>query len=173
MKKLLLVSFAIIGFSWVASAQDVKLGIKGGINLSSLNGDDVPSNFDARTGYHIGVAAQLGLGDKFALQPEVLYSAQGANDLDIDYVNIPILVKYKFLEFLSFEAGPQFGVLVNDDYEDIIETKSFDLSAALGAGVEFGKFFAQARYNFGFTDIIEEDDIKNGTFQLSVGYYFF
>ncbi|MBW1295160.1 porin family protein [Aquimarina litoralis] len=172
MKKLFLLAIVLIGFTSISNAQSLKLGIKGGINLSTINGDNVPSNLDARTGYHIGVAAQIGLPGKFAIQPELLYSAQGADDLDIDYVNIPILVKYKFLKFLSFEAGPQFGVLVNDDYADAIETKNFDVSAAAGAGVEFGKFFAQARYNFGITDVVDNSDVRNGTFQLSVGYYF-
>lgn len=172
MKKLFLLAIMLIGFTSISNAQRLKLGVKGGINLSTINGDNVPSNFDARTGYHIGVAAQIGLPGKFALQPEIIYSAQGSDDLDIDYVNVPILVKYKFLKFLSFEAGPQFGILVNDEYPETFETKSFDLSVAAGAGVEFGKFFAQARYNYGFTDVVENNDIKNGTFQLSVGYYF-
>ncbi len=170
MKKLILLAIALIGFTTVSTAQDIKFGVKGGVNFSTLSGN---SSLDARTGYHIGVVGQVSLVDKFAIQPEILYSAQGADNLDIDYVNIPILLKYKFLKFLSFDAGPQFGILVNDEYSDIVETKSFDVSAALGAGVEFGKFFGQLRYNIGITDVIEDVDSKNGTFQVSVGYYIF
>lgn len=173
MKKLFLLAIVLIGFTTISNAQSIKFGVKGGLNLTRINGDNVADGLDARTGFHIGAVAQLGLLDKFMLQPEILYSAQGANDLNIDYINIPILLKYKFLKFVSFEAGPQFGILVNDEYPDIIETKSFDLSVAAGAGVEFGDFFAQARYNFGVSEVIEDSDIRNGTFQLSVGYYFF
>jgi len=170
MKKLIIVAIALIGFTTISTAQDIKFGVKGGANFSTLSGN---SSLDARTGYHIGAVGQISLIDKFAIQPEILYSAQGADNLDIDYLNIPILLKYKFLKFLSFDAGPQFGFLVNDEYPDAIETKSFDLGVALGAGVEFGEFFAQARYNIGLTEVVENSDAKNGTFQLSIGYYIF
>ncbi|WP_299252064.1 porin family protein [uncultured Aquimarina sp.] len=167
MKKLFLLAIALIGFTTISNAQSFKFGVKGGVNFSNINGD---TNLDAKTGFHIGAVAQLGIADKFAIQPEILYSAQGADNVDIDYVNVPILFKYKFLKFLSFEAGPQFGVVVNDDFQ-FGEPESFDVSGAAGAGVEFGKFFAQARYNFGLTNVIDNVNSKNGTFQLSVGYY--
>ncbi|MHA7059067.1 porin family protein [Aquimarina sp. M1] len=169
MKKLFFLAIALIGFTTISNAQSLKFGVKGGVNFSNINGD---ADLDSRTGYHIGFVGQFGIADKFAIQPEVLYSAQGADDRDIDYLNVPILVKYKFLKFLSFEAGPQFGIVVNDDFETG-EPESFDVSGAVGAGVEFGDFFAQARYNFGLTDIVDNVNSKNGTFQLSVGYYIF
>ncbi|WP_378173303.1 porin family protein [Aquimarina sp. SS2-1] len=171
MKKLFFLAIALIGFITISSAQSFKFGIKGGVNFANI---DAGSRFDpdARTGFHIGAVATLGLGDKFALQPEVLYSAQGSDDLKVDYINVPILLKYKFLKFLSFEAGPQFGIAVNDDYE-IGEPESFDVSIAAGAGVKFGKFFGQLRYNYGFTDVDETIGSQNRTFQISVGYYIF
>jgi len=172
MKKLFLLAFVLIGFITNSNAQRVKFGVKGGANLSTVTGGSLSNNVDARTGFHIGVIGQVGVG-KFAVQPEIIYSAQGTDSFDTDYLNFPILVKYKFLKFLSFDAGPQFGILVNDNYPDAIETKSFDISAALGAGVEFGKFFAQLRYNIGLTEITENSGSKNGTFQISAGYYIF
>ena len=177
MKKLLLVSFAVFGFVLTSQAQDFKFGVKGGLNLSNINFDSSFGDPDSRTGYHIGFVGQLSLAGMFALQPEVLYSAQGVKDLDIDYLNIPILFKYKVAKVLSFEAGPQFGIVVNDDLKDSgISSdliKNSDISAAVGAGVEVSKFFAQIRYNFGFTDVLENIDSKNGNFQVSVGYYIF
>ena len=171
MKKLFLFTIAIIGFTFTSQAQSFKLGLKGGINLSTLNGDAISSNIDGRTGYHIGAVAQLSLAG-FALQPELIYSAQGIDDLDIDYLNLPVLVKFKFAKIFSLEAGPQFGFAINDS-SDLGDPESFDLSGAVGAGVEISKFFAQIRYNIGFTDVLKDLDSKNATFQLSVGHYIF
>ncbi len=172
MKKLFLLAIAIFSFSIVSNAQDVKFGFKGGLNLSTINGDDISDQADGRTGYHIGAVVQLSIAETFAIQPELLYSAQGLDNLDIDYLNLPVLAKFKFAKVFSVEAGPQFGFVVNDS-SNILEPESFDLSGAVGAGVEISKFFGQIRYNFGFTDVIENADSKNASFQISVGYYIF
>ncbi|WP_108807467.1 porin family protein [Aquimarina spinulae] len=173
MKKLFLLAIAVIGFSISSNAQDIKLGFKGGVNFATLNGDNVNDNLDGRTGYHIGAVVQIGLSDMFAVQPELIYSAQGIENTDIDYLNLPVLVKFKFAKFFSAEAGPQFGFVVNDNYPAGTDPESFDLSAAVGAGVEFGSFFGQLRYNIGFTDIVDNVEAKNSVFQVSVGYYIF
>ncbi|TPN88691.1 porin family protein [Aquimarina algicola] len=184
MKKLFFLVIACIGFAvTTTNAQGIKFGIKGGLNFANFNelkNSDLDIDTDSRTGYHIGAVLQLGLTESFAIQPEVLYSAQGTDDLDVDYLNIPVLAKFKFAKFLSIEAGPQFGFVVNDDIDkafdeivDSAEAESFDLSGAIGAGVEFGPFFGQLRYNFGLTDVVDGFDGRNTAFQVSVGYYIF
>ncbi|WP_271730093.1 outer membrane beta-barrel protein [Aquimarina algiphila] len=87
MKKLFLLAIAVISFSVSSNAQDIKFGFKGGVNFATLNGDDVNDNLDGRTGYHIGAVLQVSLAETIALQPELLYSAQGIEDTDIDYLN--------------------------------------------------------------------------------------
>ncbi len=171
MMKLFMFIVFVIGLVGPSQAQDFKFGLKGGVNFATLNGDAVFDSFDGRTGYHIGAVAQLGLGG-FAIQPEIVYSAQGIEDTNIDYLNIPILAKLKFAKILSLEAGPQFGLTANGS-SDLDDLDSFDISAALGASVEFSKFFVQLRYNFGLTDAIKNVDAKNAVFQVSAGYYFF
>ncbi len=170
--KFFLLIITIIGFSISSNAQDIKFGFKGGVNFSTINGNDIRGDIDGRTGYHIGAVAQVGLTDMLALQPELIYSAQGIKNLDIDYINIPVLLKLKFAELFSVEAGPQFGFIINDEYT-LVEPEGFDFSGAVGVGVELGSFFGQLRYNIGFTDIVENVDIKNSNFQVSVGYYIF
>ncbi|WP_077400806.1 porin family protein [Cellulophaga omnivescoria] len=171
MKKSFLLAITIIGFSISSNAQDIKFGFKGGVNFSTINGDNL-DDIDARTGYHIGAVAQIVLTDMFALQPELIYSAQGIKNLDIDYINIPVLLKFKFAKLFSVEAGPQFGFIINDEYT-LVEPENIDFSGVLGVGVEFGSFFGQLRYNIGFTDIVKNVDTKNSNFQVSVGYYIF
>ncbi len=172
MKKLFLVAIAVIGFTLTSQAQNFRFGLKGGVNLSTLNGGSFSNNIDGRTGYHIGAVAQLSLLGTFAIQPELIYSAQGIDNIDIDYLNLPVLFKFKFAKILSLEAGPQFGFVVNDN-SNIFKPEGFDLSAAVGAGLEISRFFAQIRYNFGLTNAIENFDVKNAAFQLSIGYYIF
>ncbi len=172
MKKLFLVAIAVIGFSVSSHAQDIKFGFKGGVNFSKYTGNDSLKDLDGRTGYHIGAVAQVSLLETIALQPEILYSAQGIKDVDIDYVNVPVLLKYKFAKVLSIEAGPQFGFVVNEG-NDLVDPEGFDFSGAVGAGVEFGSFFGQLRYNIGFSEIYKDGDAKNANFQISVGYYIF
>lgn len=178
MKKLFIFAIVVMSFSMVSNAQDINLGVKGGINFANINGSDL--DYDGRTGYHVGLVGEVSLAGTFAVQPEIIYSAQGAKlgdiDLNVDYLNIPILAKLKFADIVSVEAGPQFGFVINDDlseaFGEIIEAETFDLSGAVGASAKFTKFFAQIRYNFGLTEIVKDSDLKNGNFQISVGYYF-
>ncbi|GAA4277439.1 porin family protein [Aquimarina mytili] len=177
MKKLFLLAIAVISFSLSSQAQNVKFGFKGGLNLADVDFEVAGVDPDSRTGYHIGAVLQLGLADTFAIQPELLYSTQGTDIFDVDYLNIPVLAKLKFAKIFSVEAGPQFGFVVNDGVKNAffstLESESFDISGAVGAGVEFGPVFGQIRYNFGLTDVVDGFDGKNKAFQISVGYYIF
>lgn len=168
MKKLFFAVLIFIGVTAGANAQSLHLGAKGGVNFATLSGKDADGN-DGRTGFHIGAVAELGLTDKFSIQPEAIYSAQGVKDFNIDYLNVPVLAKYYIVDNLSLQAGPQFGFKVNDKNFDNAE--GFDMSGAVGAEVKFGKLFGQARYNFGLTDVAD-GDARNAVFQLSVGFNF-
>lgn len=134
MKKILLIIFLIFGYS---HAQTVEFGAKAGVNFASLGGDDT-DGLDGKTGFHLGLVAEIPLTESFAFQPEILYSSQGAKskvsdtymdvnfstkaDLTLDYINIPLLAKYTITPGLSLHAGPQVGFLVNakDEYEYVI-----------------------------------------------------
>ncbi len=168
MKKLVVLAIAIVGMTFTSSAQGVHLGFKGGLNFADITGD---IDADGRTGYHIGAVVDLNLSDKFAIAPEVIYSAQGVDEADLDYLNVPILAKLKITEYFDIHAGPQFGFVVQDDF--VGDPESFDFSGAVGVGAQFSSFFAQLRYNIGVTDIVDNADAKNAVFQVSVGYRIF
>ncbi|WP_298521113.1 porin family protein [uncultured Kordia sp.] len=183
MKKLLIVLTGLF-FIANANAQDVKFGVKAGVNFANVEG--APVNLDSRTGFHVGVTTELMFSDKFSVQPEVIYSAQGAKldnigTTELDYIAIPVMAKYYIIDGLSIEAGPQVSFLVNDTvtYEDSAlendnaNVESFDFGVNFGLGYKFNNgFFAQARYNLGIAAIQENPDITNRVFQLSVGYQF-
>jgi len=181
MKKLLLSAVIAVFAMSNLNAQEVKFGAKAGVNFASLSGDDV-EGFDGRTSFHVGAVAEIGISEKFAVQPELVYSSQGASvgdsNLKMDYINLPILAKFFVAEGFSIEAGPQVGFLISADAEgeDVKDSfKSTDFSGALGLGykLDSGLNFA-ARYNLGLGNIVDAEggDVKNNVIQLSVGYMF-
>ncbi|OBX21105.1 MULTISPECIES: porin family protein [Bizionia] len=195
MKKLLVCAAVAVFSIGSLSAQDVRFGVKGGVNFANLAGDFGVAGFDEdfqdaemKVGFHIGGLVELKLTEKFALQPELLFSSQGfkSNYYDFDdrkvdynvnlsYVNIPIMAKFFPIDGLSIEAGPQIGFLVSaknefNDYnnEDLdpdeseIDTK--DLYKSLDFGLNFGAsyemasgLFFTARYNLGLSKVDDED----------------
>lgn len=187
MKKILLSAVAIMAFGVAAQAQDMKFGVKAGVNFANLGGDAETSG--SRTGFHVGGLAEFKLSEQFSIQPELVYSMQGAKeeilgeefDVKYDYLNIPIMAKYYLMEGLSLHAGPQIGFLMSAkaDDEDIKDgTNSIDFGIAGGAEYELsmGVFF-QARYYAGLSNTYDgedSDDYKapNNVISLSVGYKF-
>jgi hypothetical protein len=188
MKNYLIAAVALLFLTCTAQAQMVHLGIKGGLNGYTVMGGD--SDFDPRLGYHFGVLTHIHLADKFALQPEVIYSAQGArfrsnNDIDLrlKYVNVPVLFQYMFGDGFRLEAGPQLGILaiaktefgntqvdVKDDFQAV--------DVGLAAGVSYvaptiGLGF-DLRYNQGLTPINDSgpDNYYNSGLQLGIFYLF-
>lgn len=183
MVKKLCVTFLMVFLSNFANAQDVNFGVKIGMNISSVNGKDL-ENLDSRTGIVIGGFAEIPLLEKFSLQPELLYSAQGAKqgdliEYDLNYVLLPLMAKYYISKGFNVEAGPQFSFLVKDSLETIgqndenTNAENFDLAANFGLGYKFDSgFFFQARYNLGLIAISKEPDFRNGVFQMALGLQF-
>ena len=176
MKKVLLsISFVLISI-FAFSQASVSVGLKAGANFANTNIDGAESV----TAFHGGAYGMFKF-TKIGIQPEILFSKQGDDDVDLSYVNIPVMLKYYLAAGLNLQAGPQFGVLLNaedGDGDDISEgLKNSDLSAAIGAGWDapFGLNFT-ARYVIGLSDINDVSggsDVKNRMFQLSVGYDLF
>ncbi|MHC0442284.1 porin family protein [Flavobacterium sp. 3-210] len=180
MKKIILSAVAVMAFGF-ANAQDVKFGVKGGLNVSTITGDI--ENASSKVGFHVGGFAEIKLSEKFAIQPELLYSTQGAKEkgefeyegnvydaelnYKLAYINLPIMAKYYIVEKFNVEAGPQIGFLVNakaeatvlgnSAEEDVKDSfKSVDFGINLGAGYDFtDKFSAGVRYNIGLSNMID------------------
>ncbi len=184
MIKKLWIAIIAIGITGTATAQDVKLGLKLGMNVSSINGKNA-NNLDSKTGFVFGATAEVALTDKLSLQPELLFSQQGAKSegnftYDLNYITMPVMVKYYIAKGFSVEAGPQFSFLVKDELipenggaNANTNAENFDLNANLGLGYKLNNgIFFQTRYNLGLINIDENPDIKNGVFQMAIGFQF-
>ncbi|MCX2838303.1 porin family protein [Salinimicrobium sp. MT39] len=193
-KSILFIAAMVFSTTFVTAQEFVYFGAKGGVNFSTFSGDGW-SDFEdesARTAYHLGLVAEIPLSDRFSIQPEVLYSAQGydiveiedGNDLEhkLDYVTVPVMAKFYLVKGLSLEAGPQFGFLADHEIgtgENDVDVSDdninkFDLSLGLGASYKFNNFFLYGRYNAGMTDIydIEGVEAKNSVVQAGIGFLF-
>ena len=188
--------FAFLG----SYAQKINFGIKAGLNMSMLTGNP-DMIMSSSTGFHAGGFVEFKALGKIAVQPELLFSAQGAKfkgkDISsieestqkMDYVLVPIMLKYYVLSVagLFVEAGPQVGFLVSakDEVQDKLTnisttedikdaTKGLDTSVNFGVGYDIlDTIVVQTRYCLGLTNVAESDvKSKNGVFQLSVGYKF-
>lgn len=181
MKKFLCaVLFLIAG---TVPAQQFELGAKAGLNFANLTGDDV-ERLEGRTGFHLGLVAEHRVSERFSVQPEVLYSAQGATasgdrTFKLDYVSIPLMGKIYILEGFSIEAGPQVAINViskgefGGEMEEIEDIEIFEFGAGLGAGYQLPmNLFLQVRYVWGINPAWEFRGLKNKIFQLSGGYKF-
>ena len=195
MKKVMIAAIAVVGFSVTGLAQQqVKFGPKAGVNLATISGND---DSEMKIGFHVGAVAEIKFNDKFSLQPEVLYSAQGGQlkensdiKMNNDYINIPIMAKYYFVEGFSVELGPQVGFLMKSELkgnDGSVDTKDAHKSIDFGVGVGLAYdlpmgLFVNARYNIGLSKInedieagpitVETDDVKNSVIQIGIGYKF-
>ena len=196
MKKIILMVVMVFTFGFVNAQgkEDMAFGIKGGLNISTITNADVDGvNSKSLVGFHVGFFGEFMLSDKFAIQPEILYSTQGTKiefegikgDLKLDYIAIPVMAKYYVADSFSLELGPQIGFLVSakaksggesEDVKD--ELKSTDVSLNFGLGYDITEnFMIGARYNLGLTRLQDEllpgeDESKNSVFQISIGYKF-
>ena len=100
MKKLLIFIFCV-GAIQSVMAQEIAIGIKGGLNFANINpSQSVSGTYDSRTGYHFGAFTLFKLS-KIGIQPEVLFSKQGTKytastgnlDANFEYINIPVILK--------------------------------------------------------------------------------
>jgi hypothetical protein len=174
-----------------ASIAQFKLGVKAGANITKVEGRSFKDEF--RYGYHAGGFATVGVGGRFAIQPEVLFNQiqtrtgtefsniyqnalSGATNVKLNYLSIPILLNYKLGSLLTLQAGPQFGVLL-DRNKNLLENgkdafDKGDLSMLGGVQIGFSKIRLNGRYFVGLNninDIDNQDQWKNQGFQLSVG----
>lgn len=147
----------------------MSFGLKGGLNVYTINNQD-NTGYDSRVGVHIGVLGHIHVRAHLAIQPEAVYSSEGAtytNDIGdtyyyhLDYINFPILFQYMFYNGFRLQAGPQFGILVDatsriyNNSSDLNDTKAFDTALSLGASYlipSTGLGF-DVRYNIGLSNI--------------------
>ena len=195
MKIVYITIILLITSTLLTQAQDRKnkatVGIKGGYNVSSVSFNGT-SETERLHGFHIGIYGESYLGKYVALQPEILYSQQGYKIVDdsgtytqeLDYINIPLMLKLYPVKSFFLEAGPQIGFSISHketfdsgfvlyDTSEEFEPNNLDWGVNVGAGFKSDSGISiGARYHLGQSDIYDEDKPKNRVWQVYVGFDF-
>ncbi|HEX6334045.1 MAG TPA: porin family protein [Flavisolibacter sp.] len=193
MKTKLLFLFAVLFTAQAALAQ-FNIGGKVGANIMKVDGKAFRDEF--RYGYHLGGFMEIGLGKKWSIMPEVVFNQyqtradssfknvyenavnfSNYQDVKLNYLSIPLVLNYKLGNVLSLQAGPQYGILL-DQSKNLVENgrdafKSGDFSLIGGAQIRVSKIRLTGRYVVGLTninDISDQEKWKNQGYQLSVGF---
>lgn len=198
MKKILtIIAVACMAFAMPSQAQ-VKFGLKGGLNLTSLSADGV--NSTNKAGFFVGPTVKFTLPVVgLSLDASALYDQRQAKIKDTDQtikaqsIQIPINVRYgvglsSVVNVFAF-AGPQFGFNIGDKSKLLDQMggwtlKSSNISGNVGIGATvFSKLQITANYNFqlsktGEVEYINENGapatgkMKFNSWQLGLGYFF-
>lgn len=171
MKRVLFAAIAVMTFG-ASNAQDMKFGVKAGLNNTDFTAG---IHADSQISFYIGGLVDVTMSDRFHIQPELMYSSEGADDNAVSYLRLPVMVKYYVMDGFSLQVGPELAFKIGADGYFAEKTKSLDFGLGLGAGYELetGLFF-DARYNYGLANISDFDlvDFGNKGLQLGLGYRF-
>lgn len=183
MKKILFFSaLNLFFFSTINAQVTIKPGVKAGLNLSKLTNTDS----DFRPDFYVGGLAEIKFTTFYALQPELVYSRQGATvtydpgvnpiaassfekKYSLDYLSLGVINKFTFAERFQAVVGPTIDIQIADNFEsyESDELIGLDLGLVLGLGYSLpnGLTF-EARFKQGMIDIFGDNyndyDDENG-----------
>lgn len=169
-----LVLIILMAFIAVPAKSQLKFGVKGGLNISSVHMNSDILKADNVTGFQIGPMIEttiplIGIG----LDAAILYSQKGVDvksetgtsmNVKTDYIDVPVNLKWKFgLPIIKgyLAAGPYIGFRVGGDkFWEIpgsvvgqVKAKNFSAGLNLGAGVELiSHLQVGINYGLGLTD---------------------
>ena len=171
-----------------------QLGVKGGVNLTSLSNSGSTFNSDNRAGYLGGLWARFGaLG--FNFQPEIyvtsknvdLNSGNTSNHAKFTSIDVPLLFGGKVGAFGfggRFYTGPLFSFAINEDQNAgtalgnaiTLNPKGQNVAWNFGAGLDVKMISVDLRYEAGITKQSynsSNDQTRISLFTVSVGYRLF
>lgn len=186
--------FIIVLFFTSTVRAQFHIGPKAGVNMTKINGKSFKDEFEYN--YLVGAFVEIGIGTRFSINPEVLFS-QTTSTRDtsfknvlpkfnsdqtkakLNYLAIPILLNMRLAGPIHIELGPQYSILMNSD-KKLLENgeaafKTGDFSMVGGAQIRVNAFRLSGRYVIGLSNIshvVTQDKWKNQAVQLSLGYAF-
>ena len=195
MKKIAIALMCTILATGAAMAQkQFTFGPKIGVDYTHFWGEDV--SHDGVLNYQAGLFMEYRFNDKVSIAPEVVFAAQGGkykwfDDVEIsttdhvNYINVPVMLKYYVTPALSIDLGPQVGFNIyskatnkwGEGLKETVDmkdyTKTVDFGVGLGLTYNIAKdVFVQGRYTMGMTKVFKYGNDKNGNAQIAIGYRF-
>ncbi len=176
-----------------ASEQKAGFGVRGGASLFNWGGSDISSSdYTNRVGFHAGIFGNMFVTDRIAIEPGAYYSVKGTQNDNLinsrailNYVDVPILLRFYATDGFNFFAGPQGSILLGSSFEADALGNTFDWETDaindIDAGLVFGLGYnlpiglnLQASYDLGLTPVFKDSDAEvfNRGFKLSLGLSF-
>lgn len=192
MKSLLLsFVFAVSCFSF-AHAQGFAAGLKLGTNINKIDGQSFNDQFTY--GYSAGAFMEVKLSKKLGIQTEAVFNqvttdtsdrfselykinAGKISNIKLNYLSIPLMLNYYVSKGIVLQAGPQYGILLNQS-RNLLENgkdafKQGDFAMLAGLQLKIASIRVYGRYAIGLTnlnDIDNRDKWKNQSIQVGVGF---
>jgi opacity protein-like surface antigen len=150
-KKIVIVTFALLGISTFSLRADIRIGVKGGLNMAKATFTTNAIRSDNFTGFQLGPILELSTPSGFGIDAAVLYSQQGLKikktslEEKVSALDVPVNLKLKFSVLdqagVYLAAGPYASFKVDDKTTiSAIKTqwkmKKFGVGLNFGAGVE-------------------------------------
>ncbi|MGB6152120.1 MAG: porin family protein [Pricia sp.] len=171
----------IEGTSGSVDLDGIRFGPKLGFHVSSFSGDDFV-NINTKAGGYIGGIAEIpAFFDAFYFQPELLLSLKGADvgpgNLNLYYLQLPLMAKYHITDAIAVELGPQVGFLISDngDKEPLsnVNPNGVDVGMNIGGGYLLNDtFYFQLRFEAGLSRILDNRDLRNRAVSIGASYFF-
>ena len=183
-------------------AQNVKFGVKGGLDIQDMKFDNSVFNTDNKLGWFVGPTLQVslpigGLGvDIAGLYNQKKYEVNGES-IKQQSILVPVNARLNLgigsTAGLYVAAGPQFSFNIGDDkfewkkdnVENTFQLKKSAFSVNLGAGIYFSDHLEIGfAYNIALGSTADatwgkatdpealNDDTKPKSWQISAAYYF-
>ena len=173
-------------------AQDFKIGVKAGADLLKLDGRSFKEEF--AFGYQAGAFAEIGLGEKWGIQPEVLfgqvnldtssnfrdlYAFDNLSEIKLTTLKIPLILNYRPNKFVAVQFGPQYGILIDQNLtlfqngKEAFKKGNFSLHGGLQLNIS--KLILYGRYGVGLNNLNDIDNTekwKNQSIQIGAGFRF-
>lgn len=176
---------AVIGMCCTAKAQESSWGVRIGMNVSTCSEkvDEGPEpDYKSTIGFRLGIIGDLGLSEKFYIQPGLYFTSLGAKQefydkdatVNLNYFQLPVLASYRILlkndmkihlnagPYIAYGisgkqkfAGEKINAFGTDDDEGGL--RRFDTGLSFGAGIEIHKTYFGLGYDLGLANILDDE----------------
>lgn len=174
MKKIITALALVLSFAWTvpATAQGIKFGVVGGLNLTKMNFSSGSDNLnsDNRCGWYFGPKMNISLPLGIGLDAAVEYNQRRLNinesEDGVKYedgetfrsIEIPVNLRYNFglgsIASVYVSTGPQFGFAVGNSkmWDGMFKSERMNTSWNIGAGAKLMNHLELGiGYNFAMT----------------------
>ena len=185
--------FMAIGLLQTGAFAQFNVGVKAGLNYSTIKAKDQDIDKSGILGYNLGLWSRIGNG--FYVQPELYLGSKGAElkfqedgsaveqsgKVKFTTLDLPVLLgtRIGMSNFnIRLMAGPAFQFNLDTDESafnqatdlDFYRYRDFVTNLQAGAGVDVGNISVDLRYETGLQDINKNDGQKQNLIHLSVGF---